>query len=138
MATVQRQSLFGAKFTANLKQTALALSVAKLFKDGFTPGVGTPVADFDAQECDFDDYTSKVSTTWNEPSLSSSSGYNIDSAMLRWVCAADQVVGNMVGGIWFESAAGDLLDFVIFDPPIPMQLADQVVEWVPLEFFPAG
>lgn len=138
MATVQRQSIFGAKVTAALKQAALANSVAKLFKSGFLPSVTTPVSAFDAQECDFDDYLPITMVTWNAPSLSSLPGYNIDSALLRWVCTGDQVVGNEVGGIWFENAAGDLLDFVILDPPVSMMLADQVLEWVPLEFFPAG
>lgn len=138
MATVQRQSIFGAKATAEVKQTALANSVAKLFKSGFLPSVTTPVASFDAEECDFDDYAPITIVAWNDPALASLPGYNIDALLLRWVCAADQVVGNEVGGIWFELADGTLLDFVILDPPVPMMLADQVLEWVPLEFFPAG
>lgn len=138
MATVQRQHLEGAKATAALKQTGLANSNAKLFKDGFVPSVTTPAADFAANECDFDDYAPVAIVAWNAPSLASVPGYNIDAPMVRWVCAADQVVSNMVGGLWIENAGGDILDFVIFDTPIPMQLADQVVEWVPAEFFPAS
>jgi hypothetical protein len=137
MATIQRQSLSGAKATANLKQTALVNSVAKLFKAGFAPGVTNTLASFVANECDFDDYAPIVMATWNEPTLSSLPGYNIDSALLRWVCAADQVVGNSVGGMWFETAGGLLLDFVVLDPPIDMMLEDQALEWLPLEFFPA-
>lgn len=138
MPTTQRQSITGALATALLKQTALANSVVKLFKEGFLPSVTSPVADFDTNECDFDDYAPVTIVAWGDPSLASVPGYQLNGGLVSWACAADQVTGNMVGGLWIENAAGALLDFVIFDPPIPMQYAAQVVEWVPIEFFPAA
>lgn len=138
MPDTQRQHITGAKATAALKQAGLANSVLKLFKDGFVPSVTSPVADFDANECDFDDYAPIVILAWNNPTLGSISGYNLDAPLQRFVCLADQVTMNMVGGWWLEDAAGAVLDFGTFDPSRPMQYGDQAIEIVPLEFFPAG
>lgn len=139
MPDQQFQSITGAKELATLRKTALANSTLHLFKAGFAPGVNTPLADFTAQECDYDTYAAKTIVAWNDPTLAAVSGYNLTGPMQTFSLAATPAVANMVGGWYLVHSDGTtLIDYGTFDPARPMQLADQAVQLVPLEFFPAG
>jgi hypothetical protein len=128
----------GALQQAGARQTYLALSVVRLFKAGFTPGVNTTLAELVANECDFDDYAPIPITTWNDPVLASVPGYTIDGGEVTFRCAADQATPNIVGGWWVNNAGGTVLvDIGVFDPTRPMQLALQSIKIVPTELFPA-
>lgn len=139
MPDVQRQALSGANNLAVLRRAALANSVIKLFKAGFLPDPTTPIGDFDANECTFTDYVAKTIVAWNAPTLGDLSGYRIFAPLQQWIIVTDPVVvGEEVGGYWVELAAGTLIDFVIFETPIPMSYVGQQVTVVPTEFFPTG
>jgi len=126
----------GALKEAQLRQTYLVNSVAHLFKasEDFNPTAATPLAEYTANECDFDGYVTKTLATW--PNITSASGtsYLLYAAQQTWTWVFDtDAVGNMVGGMYIVSAAGLLIDVVVFDTPIAMQGALQAVVQTPSE-----
>lgn len=139
MADSQRQSITGAKELATLRKTALANATLHLFKEGFSPSVNTALSEFTAEEADYTTYAAKTIAAWNDPALASVSGYNLTAPLQSFLLAATPADPNMIGG-WFlvHSDGTTLIDFGIFDPPRPMQVADQTIQIVPIEFFPAG
>lgn len=139
MPDVQYQTMTGAKQLAGLRQTALANATLHLFKDGFTPGINTPLADYQAAEADYTTYTAKTIATWNDPAVASVAGYNLVAPLQVFQLASTPVAANVIGGWFLVLADGTtLIDYGVFDPPRPMQLADQQVSILPTEFFPAG
>lgn len=123
---------------ANAKQTELALSVIKLFQEGFTPNNMTVVTDLDGVECDYDDYAPATITAWLEPTVAAGGGASISAPTSQFLCTADQVVSNSVGGYWIETAAGAIVMIRQFDNPVPMMLANQYVRIAPTYFYPNG
>ena len=123
---------------ANAAQTAYALAVIKQFKAGFVPNPATVVADLDAVECDYDDYAPLTITAWFDPALAPSGGWQITAPTSQALCAADQVVSNMVGGWWMELAAGDVFVIRQFDAPVPMAVAGNFIQITPTEVFGNG
>jgi len=139
MANVNFVSLAGTKRQAGLMKTDLANSILHLFKSPFLPSPATTLAELDAQECDFDGYAAKTITAWGDPVLAPISGYMIVAPTQTWVMGAGPIaVGNTVGGHYLEDSAGNLIDVVIYDPPIPMQSPDQSVIQTPVEVYPTG
>ena len=137
MADQQFRSLEGAKTDAAAKKTALAASVLHLFKSGFIPNGSTPLADYTAQECDYDGYAAKTIATWGDPVLSPGSGYLIYAPQQTFTWALDaDAVGNIVGGTYLVTAGGKLMDVVIFETPVPLQGVDQALVVTPIEVFP--
>lgn len=131
-------SLTGAKTEAAAGKTRLANSVLHLFKSGFTPSPTSILADFTAQECDYDGYAALTMAAWSDPVLAGS-GYIIYSPTqtFPWAHVADDV-GNQVGGAYVVLAGGSLYSYIIFDPTRPMQGPDQAVIVQPTDFYPAG
>ena len=84
-------------------------------------------------------YAAKTIAAWNDPTLGSVSGYNLSAPLQTFSLAATPATPNMIG-CWYlvHSDGTTLIDFGTFDPPRPMQLADQAIQIVPQEFFPAG
>jgi len=139
MPDTQRSSITGSKELAGLRKTALANSTLHLFKEGLTPSVNTPLADFVAVEADYTTYAAKTIVAWNDPSLASVAGYNLTAPLETYLLAATPATPNVIGGWFLVLADGaTLIDFGTFDPPRPMQVADQAIQLVPSEFFPAG
>ena len=131
-------SLSGALVQATAAQTRNALSVMRLFQFGWLPTATSTLADFEANECDFDGYAPKTITAWNAPVLAGT-GYMTyaPTQTFLWTFDTDGV-GNQVGGHWIETAGGALLDYSIYDPSIPAQGAGQAVIKTPVEVYPAG
>lgn len=120
------------------RQTAYANSVAHLFKVPLVPTTSTTKAELTAAEADFDDYATKTFVAWNAPILAPGSGFEIVSPLVQWTCAADQVVGNDIGGGWMEDAGGVVRMVWVYDTPLPMQLAFQGIPLSLIDFFPTG
>lgn len=124
----------GAYQDALLRQTYLANAVVHLFKQGITPDPSTTLATLLANECDFDNYSSKTVTAWNEIVAAGATAYLLYGPQLTWTWAhVSADVGNMVAGHFVVSAAGDLADVVIYATPIPMQGPLQAVIKTPSE-----
>lgn len=132
-------SLTGAAQIAASNKTALAASVLHLFKYdmAFVPSPTTPLADYTANECDFDGYAPATIATWQDPVLFGS-GYAVfaPTQIFRWALETDGI-GNAVGGWFLVTSGGVLRDVGVFDPPIPAQGAGQAVIVTPLEITPA-
>lgn len=112
---------------AAAKRTALALSVVKLFQEGYVPGAGTLVTDLDANEADYDDYLPITLTAWLAPTKSIYGGAEISSPLAQFTCATVQLVPNAIAGYWIELAGGDLVVVRLFDTVQPMsQIGDAV------------
>lgn len=105
---------------AAARQTALALSVVKLFKSGFVPTTETVAADLDAEECDYSDYAPETITAWLDPQNSGAGGAQITAPTVQFICTGSQAVPNSVGGYWIEKAGGAVVLIRQFDEPVPM------------------
>lgn len=119
-------------------RTAYALAVIKQFKAGFVPNPDTLVAELDAVECDYDDYAPITITAWLPQGLAPGGGWQITAPTSQALCAADQVVANMVGGWWIELASGAVFVIRQFDAPVPMALAGNFIQITPTEVFGNG
>jgi hypothetical protein len=131
-------SLSGAKLEAEEAVTALANSVLHLFKFGFVPTPTSLLADFAAQECDFDGYAALTITAWHSPILSGAA-YAIyaPTQTFPWTFDTD-AVGNAVGGAYLVTAGGVLYQYIQFDPSRPAQGPDQAIVVTPSDVFLAG
>lgn len=110
--------------SASERRTVYANSVMRLFKAEFSPTASSTATDFEANECDFDNYAAVTLTAWDDPILSPGAGAMIGSPLVQFeVGNTDPVVGNSVGGFWIEDAAGVVRLVGIFDDPVPMQVA---------------
>jgi len=140
MPNTQFSSLEGVKADANLVQTSLVNSKARLFKQGFLPNPSTVAADYAAQECDFDNYAEKTIAAWGEPVLATdASGYMILAPTQTWIWEFDtDAVENIVGGYWIELAGGTVVAAVIFGTPVPMQGPDQATVVTPVMVWATG
>jgi len=138
MPDVSALSLSGARIEAVAGKARLANSVLHLFKFGFSPTPTSTLADFEANECDFDGYAAKTIATWSDPVLANVA-YAIyaPTQTFAWSHVADDV-GNAVGGAFLVTAGGDLYQYTIFDPSRPCQGPDQAVITTPTDIYPAG
>jgi hypothetical protein len=131
-------SLNGAKVEATAAQTRMAGSKMHLFQFGFTPSPTSTLADFEAEEADFDGYAEKTLATWAAPILAGV-GYMTyaPTQTFAWTLDVDSV-GNQIGGHWLETAGGELIGYTIYDPSIPLQGAGMAVVKTPVLVYPAG
>jgi hypothetical protein len=131
-------SLNGAKVISTANQTRNANSVLHLFKSGFLPSPTTTKAEFLAQECDFDGYSAATIAAWGAPVLLGTAWATYaPTQTFRWALDTD-AVGNLVGGYFLVTAGGDLMDYAIFDPPVPVTGPGQAVVTTPIQVTPAG
>lgn len=139
MADESYLSLSGALVIATARQAALANSVMHLFKYGeWAPSVTSTLADFLLREADFASYVPKTIAAWAAPVLAGA-GYMTyaPTQTFAWAAAGDNV-GNSIGGHFIVSAGGDLIDYAIYDPPVPCQGPGQAVIKTPVEVIRAG
>lgn len=131
-------SLNGAKIIATANKTRNANSVLHLFKQGFLPTPASVLADFTAEECDFDGYAAATIAAWGDPVLAGQAWATYaPTQTFRWVLDVD-AVGNMVGGWYLVTAGGELIMYGIYDPAIPAQGPGQAVIVTPIQITPAG
>jgi hypothetical protein len=138
MADQSYLSLSGAKEEADAAQARMANAKMRLFKSGFFPTPTTPIAEFEAQEADFDGYVEKTILLWAAPVL----------AGVGWMTYAptqtfvydDGVghVGNSIGGYWLELATGELIGYTLFDPAEAVQGVGQAIIRTPTLIYRAG
>lgn len=138
MADQNALSMAGALVQATANQTRMANSVMHLFSYGWTPTPTSTKADFLAHECDYDGYAPLTIAAWGAPVLVGQAwGTFAPTQTFRWTHDTDDV-GNQVGGYFLVTSAGDLMDYCIFDPTVPMQGPGQAVVKTPIEVTPAG
>ena len=124
---------------ATERKTVYALSVLNLFKSSFIPNPSSVKADYVAAVADYTTYAEETLTAWLGPILAPGSGAMIESPLVLFdTGATDPATGNVIGGSWLEDAAGKLRMCVIFDTPLPMQLAYQGIPISLVELFPTG
>jgi hypothetical protein len=131
-------SLTGAKIEAAAAKTLLANSVLHCFKSPFAPTPTSTLADFTAQEADYDGYAALTIAAWGNPILAGVA-YAIlaPTQTFRWALDAD-AVGNQIGGTYLVTAGGDLYQYTVFDPTRAIQGPDQAIVTTPTDVFPAG
>lgn len=138
MPDISYLSLTGASVEAVAAQARMANAVCSLFKAGFLPSPTSVLADFEAQECDFDGYAPATIATWGTPVLAGT-GYMTYAPAQTFAWAHDtDDVGNAVGGYWLETAGGVLIAYTVFNPTRPAQGPGQAVIVTPVLVFPAG
>lgn len=138
MADRNALSLAGALVQATANQARMANCVMHLFAYGWVPTPTSVKADFLAHECDYDGYAAQTITAWGAPVLVGQAwGTFAPTQTFRWTFDTDSV-GNQVGGYFLVTAGGDLMDYSIFDPSIPMQGPGMATVKTPIEITPAG
>lgn len=131
-------SLTGAKVEAQAGKTRLANSVLHAFKAGFVPTPTTTLAEFAANECDFDGYAPITIATWHDPVLAGVA-YAIYAPTQTFLWEFDTLgTGNQVGGTYLVLAGGDQYQYTIFDPTRPCMGPDQAIITAPTDVYPAG
>ncbi len=138
MPDVSALSLSGAKVEAIAGKARLANSVLHLFKAGFNPTPASLLADFSAQECDFDGYAPLTIATWSDEYLAGAA-YVIfaPTQTFPWVFDVD-AIGDQVGGAYLVLSGGELYQYTKFDPTRPCQGPDQAIITQPTDVYPAG
>jgi len=137
--SVQFFPLESCREQAELVRTALVNSVAHLFQDGFTPDPSNVLADYTAEEADFDGYAAETMAAWFPAILAEGSGYMIQSPWVQF--EFDPSPGtptNVINGMYLVTAGGDLWLTVIFTNPIPMQVDGQGIGFNLTLLFPTG
>ncbi len=127
----------GALDVALLVQTQLVDAVMHLFLQGFVPTPLSTLADFLANECDFDGYAPATIATWANPVLAGNAwAIYAPTQTFRWTFSAG--VGNMCGGYFLVLAGGDLKDYTTFNPAESVAGTGQAIIRTPVEVFPWG
>lgn len=138
---VQYLSLLGIKMWLGLLVTHLSTTAkVHLFKAGFNPTSGTPLADFVTNECDYDGYTAGgvALGAWQAPILGPGNGMSIGSPLVLFATDPAIVTGNNVGGFWVQDSGVVVLDYGIFGSPIAMQVPGQGFPWNSRIALPTG
>ena len=121
-------SLSGCKATCDLLQTALANSVLHLYKFGsFNPTPTTALADFTAQECDFDGYAEITIVTYPDPFLLGTAWALETQQRFDFDSGSPESGGNQVGGWYLVTAGGLLIEYGTFDGGRPAQADGQAI-----------
>lgn len=123
---------------ATAKRTELALSVIRLFQEGFVPSTATTTVELIAAEADFDDYLEQEITAWLAPTKNIVSGYEITAPTEQFLCTTVQAVPNSIAGYWIETAAGVLVLVRLFDSVVPMAQPGNSIKVTPTYRFPSG
>ena len=137
--STQFTPLVGCLEDATERQTALALSVLHLFKSTFNPDPSNVLADYTAQEADYDGYAAETLTAWNAPLLAPGTGYMISSPQVQFQYV-DGVTHttNTIGGCYLVDASGNLRQTIIFTSPIAFQADNQGTDVVLVILFPVN
>lgn len=115
----------GTMAVAALVRTALAESECRLFKDGFVPSATSTLAEFQAQQCDFDGYTAggKEITAFLPPLDNGDDGATLAAPTLQWEYTypgSGDPVGNVVGGYYLVTSGDALIGYEVFPDPVPV------------------
>jgi hypothetical protein len=120
----------------NLSTTA----TCNLFKSTFTPNSRSVSADFLAAVADYQGYAAATISAWVGPYIyGGGQGYFIAGAdqYFPWT-AGSGPTGNTIGGYWIADATPHVRAYVIFDNPVAINGAGQVVPVTPTILFPAS
>ena len=133
--------LEGTKVDATAIKTNLSTTAeVHLFVQGFNPSASSTAADFAAAEATYEGYTPATVAAWNGPYIyGGGQGYFISAAdeYFPWTAGSGDA-SNTIAGYWVQDAAGKVREYVIFDTPVYINGADQVVPVTPTILFPAS
>jgi len=131
-------SLTGARVAAVAGKARLANSVLHLFQAPFVATPTTTLAEYLAEECDFDGYTPKTIVAWGDPVLAGV-GYAIFAPTQTFSWVFDTLgTGNQVGGFFLVLSGGEQYSYANFDPTRPCMGPDQAIITTPTDIFRAG
>lgn len=122
-------SLSGSLDIAGLTAAELANSVLHLFKAGEIsppPTITTPVGSFTAAECDFSGYASITIAAVGDLALIGNAWSIVVNERFD-PTPAGVTVGNQVGGWYWVTAAGKLIEYGVFEPTRPAQAPGQTI-----------
>jgi len=118
-----QQATLNATAELNLLKTALnaAGAKARLFKSTFAPTPASVEADFVAAEADYSGYAAQQ-PVFVGPFLDAAGVPFLEMTDLAFSNTTG-VVGNVLGGMWLENAAGALYGYVPFIGPLTLNAA---------------
>ena len=118
--------LSGAQVIAGLVATELANSVLHLFQDSLAPNPGTPLADFTTATATFSGYAPVTVVSVGDPFILGSSWAVEVTERFDYDSGAGSV-GNQIGGWYWVTAGGKLIEYGTFSPTRPAQGDGQVI-----------
>lgn len=139
MATQTFYTMEAALLQAQERRTAYAAGTINLFQSSLVPDPTTLKAAFAAAVATYTTYAAVAVANFNTPILAETSGYLIASPSAQFnTGTTDPATTNIIGGAVYYDAAAKVRMVTIFDPPIPMQVANQGFEFSFVDFFPTG
>ncbi len=109
--------LAGCLLNAEERQTAYVNLDVHLYKSDLVPSISTVLADFTANEADFNGYAPETMAAFFDPIFAPVSGYLIQSPQVQFNYV-DGVgsVGNTIGGAYFVDSTGGLRMVLALQP----------------------
>lgn len=124
---------------ATERRTAYAAGTINLFRETLIPDPTTLKAAFVAAVATYTTYAPAAVANFNTPILAETSGYLIASPTVQFnTGVADPGTTNLIGGAVYYDTAGKVRIVTKFDPPVPMQIANQGFEFAFVDVFPTG
>ena len=123
-----------------IKTQLAATTTCHLFKEGWAPGPGNVAADFALHEADYEGYAAATIATWSSVYIYGGGAGAFISGVdqyFPWVAGAG-TPSNTIAGFWLQDAAGMVREYVVFDTPVVISGAGQVVPVTPTILFPAS
>lgn len=131
--------LTGCLANATQQQTAFAESVLHLFQSSFVPTPSNVLADYTAAEATYTGYEELTLAAWLAPILAPGTGFMINSPEVQFSTGdTTPTTPNLIGGCYLVDAAGALRLTIIFQQPIPFELAYQGLPISLTYLFPTG
>jgi hypothetical protein len=126
MPDTQQLSLFGSKVIVDLIATALANSTINLYQVPFTPTPTTPLADFTAAIATFSGYSAAAVVSVGDPFIFGAA-WAVEVTVRYDYDSGAGSTGNQIGGWYWTTTGGDLVEYGTFDPTRPAQGDGQAI-----------
>jgi len=123
-----------------IKTNLSTTTTVRLFKSGWTPSAQSVAADFVAHEATYQGYALATIAAWVGPYIyGGGAGYFIagPDQYFPWIAGTGDA-GNDIGGYWIEDVGNKVREYVLFDNPVAINGAGQVIPVTPTMQFPAS
>lgn len=118
--------LSGAEKIVGLTATALANSIMHLYQTTLTPNPGTPLSAFTTAEATFSGYAAVTVVSVGDPFILGAA-WAVEVTVRFDYDSGAGAVGNQIGGWYWVTAAGVLIEYGTFDPTRPAQGDGQAI-----------
>lgn len=115
------QSLVGELGRVSAERTRLLAAKMKAYQPSFVPSENSVIADFNGNEATYDGYAA-ATIVWMAAGVDADGGYSAIGTG-GFFQATGATTPNLIGGVWLETAGGDLVEYWPFPAPVVMSSA---------------